>query len=889
MATRSCDVLLINPGSRWQVYQSLGASLSAIEPPVWAGLMASFLRLRGARVQLIDAEAEELSPDHVAERVERVRPQLAAVIVYGHQPSASTQNMTAAGAICTATKAQTPATPLILVGGHVAALVERTLREEAADFVCSGEGPYTLAELWQALAEGAKDFNAVRGLAYRDGDRVVQTPSAPLVKDLDHEMPGVAWDLLPMDRYRAHNWHCLDGLKRQPYAAIYTTLGCPYHCSFCCIQAPFKSGEAMLGYGGNVNSYRFWSASRVVDELELLVRHYGVRNVKIADEMFVLNPKHIEGICDGIVARGLDLNIWAYARVDTVRDGMAEKLKRAGFHWLAFGIEAANERVRTDVQKGFGQDLIFRTLSMVREAGINVIGNYIFGLPEDTIETMRETLDLAMELNCEFANFYCFVPGTPVYTPSGVTAIDEVLVGQEVHGLGGTTRVLDRLERWYDGIVFDVKPRFLPAVTVTEEHPFLVAQLQRNRRNKAEVRGTTWKQAKDLVAFNHEDPRRPYDAVMISKKMFTARETSVDFSPFVKGWVGGGHRGGQLSERGERFLTPWSMTEELAELFGWYLAEGYRLSEANHQIGFALCSEERGNINRVRDLVAQCFGYRTRVLERDGKCVVVSMTSKILYRALPSLLGHGAHAKRVPECLINASEPVTKAFLRGYVGGDGTSYPNALGQWNLVSCSETLAREVIWLFLKVGILPSYGACQTPAREIRGRAVPATMNYRLSWVENLRHEHYLEDDEHFYIPIKTINAKTYRGYVYNLKTENETYAVPFVVHNCAMAYPGSQLYQLALKEQWPLPPRWSGYSQHSVDCLPLPTRHLPAGEVIRFRDDAFQTYYRSPRYLEMVARKFGPETAEHLREMVNVPLKRQHIAGSPRETVVVSES
>lgn len=144
---------------------------------------------------------------------------------------------------------------------------------------------------------------------------------------------------------------------------------------------------------------------------------YGVKNIKIADEMFVLNPRHVHGICDAIIERGFDLNIWAYARVDTVKEDMLDKLKRAGFNWLAFGIEAASERVRDDVDKGFGQEEIFRTIEKVRAAGINVIGNYIFGLPEDSLETMQATLDLALELNCEFANFYSAMayPGSQLY------------------------------------------------------------------------------------------------------------------------------------------------------------------------------------------------------------------------------------------------------------------------------------------------------------------------------------------------------------------------------------------------------------------------------------------------------------------------------------------
>ena len=115
------DLVLVHPGSRTQVYQSLGSTLSAIEPPVWASLMASFVRNRGFSVYVLDAEAQDLTPDQVAAVIEEINPLLTAVVVYGHQPSASTQNMTAAGAICSALKELSPERKLLLVGGHVAA------------------------------------------------------------------------------------------------------------------------------------------------------------------------------------------------------------------------------------------------------------------------------------------------------------------------------------------------------------------------------------------------------------------------------------------------------------------------------------------------------------------------------------------------------------------------------------------------------------------------------------------------------------------------------------------------------------------------------------------------------------------------------------------------
>jgi len=412
------DLVLVNPGSRMKIYQALGTRLTAVENPVWAGLIASYVRQKGIDVAIVDAEADELTPQQAAERALALHPRLVTVVVYGHQPSASTQNMTGASAIVTALKQLDPTTKVLMVGGHVAALPARTLKEEACDFVASDEGLEAVTSLVESLrATADPDLARIPGLAYRRDGGIVKNPAAPLVMDLDRQMPGVAWDLLPMTKYRAHNWHCFGHLQREPYAAIYTTLGCPYHCSFCCIQAPFKSGEKMLGLKEQVNSYRFWSPDRVADEIGHLVETYGVRNIKFADEIVVLNERHVRGICDRLIERGYDLNIWAYARVDTVKSGMLDKLRRAGFTWLALGIEAADERVLTDANKRYRVEEVFGTVERIKAAGINIIGNFIFGLPEDTHETMQATLDLALDLQCEFANFYAAMayPGSPLY------------------------------------------------------------------------------------------------------------------------------------------------------------------------------------------------------------------------------------------------------------------------------------------------------------------------------------------------------------------------------------------------------------------------------------------------------------------------------------------
>ena len=403
------DVLLVNPGDRMAVYQELGGQFSAIEPPSLAALFATYLRRKDMSVEIVDAPAHNLSPQQVADVVhDNYKPVLTVLVVYGFQPSASTQNMPAAGETCRFLKEHDPSYEILMTGTHPAALPERTLRDEAIDFVCDREGPQTIYKLALALKEGGNDISRVPSLWYRDNGKIRHTEPGALMDDLDGEMPSAAWDLLPMEQYRAHNWHCFEDIHhRQPYASMHTSLGCPYRCSFCCINTPFGK-----------SSYRMWSPDTAINEIDTLVNRYGVRNIKFVDEMFVLNRNHVNGICERIIDRGYDLNIWAYARVDTVKDEFLEKLQQAGFRWLALGIESGSKHVRDGVEKGrFGTQQIFEIVRKIQDAGINVIGNYIFGLPDDTHETMQETLDLAVEANCEFANFYAAMayPGSPLY------------------------------------------------------------------------------------------------------------------------------------------------------------------------------------------------------------------------------------------------------------------------------------------------------------------------------------------------------------------------------------------------------------------------------------------------------------------------------------------
>ena len=405
------DLLLINPGGREKIYQQLGGDLTAIEPPLWCRLTAGYILDRGFTVEILDSEAENMGVESIAAEVERRAPRLVGMVVFGHQPSASTQQMAAASETCKAIKDAVPQQPIIIAGGHVAALPEQTLAEETVDYACAGEGPVTIQRLLAVLTDRTESvLGDVEGLVWRAGGEIRVNTAAPLITEMDADLHGNTWHLLPMDRYRAHNWQCFGDLgSRQPYASIYTSLGCPFRCSFCCINAPFGT-----------NRYRMRSAEAVVSEIDHLYREYGVKTFKIIDEMFVLNDRHVNGICEGLAAQPYanELNIWAYARIDTVKQGQLPLLRAAGLRWLALGIESGSAHVRDGAEKSFDQDDIREIVRQIQTAGINVIGNYIFGLPDDDLTTMRQTLDLAKELNCEFANFYSAMayPGSPLYT-----------------------------------------------------------------------------------------------------------------------------------------------------------------------------------------------------------------------------------------------------------------------------------------------------------------------------------------------------------------------------------------------------------------------------------------------------------------------------------------
>lgn len=397
------DLLLVNPSAKAETYGEL-SQFSAFEPPLWCALLAAYVRERGHSVAILDAEAEGLGAEDTAKRIAEQDPLVAAIIVLGSNPSvSSTPKMTAVTRMVKELRKLSPLTRIALGGLHPSALPEKTLRETKAKFVCQGEGFRSLSELVDRLKFST--YLIAPGLWYREGDVTTYGGKADLIDP--NEIPMAAWDLLPMERYRAHNWQCLGSDKRSPYAMVYTSLGCPFNCQFCNIHAM---------YGGKPG-IRYRNPEKVAEEIDHLVRAYGVHIFKFMDEMFALKRSHVLEVCDQIAALGHDLNIWCYGRVDTVDMEMLRAMRRAGMRWICFGFESASEIARMSVGKKYATAEIERVREMCRRADINIIANFMVGLPDDDMETMRETMDKAKELNFEYLNLYCCAayPGSQLY------------------------------------------------------------------------------------------------------------------------------------------------------------------------------------------------------------------------------------------------------------------------------------------------------------------------------------------------------------------------------------------------------------------------------------------------------------------------------------------
>lgn len=427
MSNRPLDVIFVAPNSAKDVYQGLADKWTAIEVPFWACLLAESCRSMGYGVQILDCLAENLTPLQAVERIKDANPRLVCFVTYGANPNAGTTQMVGTLRVAQCLRDHYPEFKTLSIGSHTSALPHEVLNYECFDFISYNEGVKCLHAL---LATDLKtDLDKVPALGWKDCglNRLNQgVKSLVSTEEMDVLLPGYAWDLLPykekpFDLYRAHLWHALYQDKyRTPFASIYTSLGCKFSCDFCMINIVNRDESADNVYAGNFNDMRFWSPAHILKQFEILVEKYDCTTIRILDEMFFLNKKYYEPILQGLIDKGYGelIRTWTYSRVDTINERFLDLFRNAGVKYLALGIEAASQQIRLEITKGKFKDTNIReVVQMIKNHGLYSGNNFIFGHWGENHDDMQATLDLALELNGEFSNFYAVqpLPGSELY------------------------------------------------------------------------------------------------------------------------------------------------------------------------------------------------------------------------------------------------------------------------------------------------------------------------------------------------------------------------------------------------------------------------------------------------------------------------------------------
>tara|TARA_B100001123_G_scaffold80096_1_gene90955 strand:+ start:508 stop:2058 length:1551 start_codon:yes stop_codon:yes gene_type:complete len=429
MKNTKIDCCFLVPNNSKKSYQKLSETYSAIEPPTWALLLAQSIRSVGFIPGIIDANAENLDENEILNRIKKTSPRLICLVVYGQNVNAGTANMSGAVYISNFLKKNNVSIPICVIGSHVQALPIETLKvEKSLDFVFTNEGVYALRNILKLKNFDSSSLKNIKGIAFKEGNKIILNSSEMVVPTnrMDLDLPGYAWDLLPfkdkpLDMYRAPMWHAeYDFEKRTPYASLQTSLGCMFKCNFCMINLINRNDSDEIGVAANYSNMRFWSPDFVVKEFDKLIS-MGVKTIRIVDEMFLLNPKYYIPLCEKLAQRNKDdsLRIWSYSRIDTVkRPEILKLVRKAGIKWLALGIESGDKSIRLEVSKGKFEDVdVKKVISKVHESDINVMANYIYGLPGDTEQTIKKTFELSLDLCTTGWNTYAAMalPGSQLY------------------------------------------------------------------------------------------------------------------------------------------------------------------------------------------------------------------------------------------------------------------------------------------------------------------------------------------------------------------------------------------------------------------------------------------------------------------------------------------
>jgi radical SAM superfamily enzyme YgiQ (UPF0313 family) len=353
--------------------------------------MAAYLREGGHEVRIVDFPATKAPYTVTLDSISSFAPDIVGL-------SAMTIDIFNAHQIATDLKRRDLHATTVIGGAHFTATPVESL-ERFPHFDCGvvGEGEITLADLMEKRSDGL-GFEHVQGLVWRSesGDIFVNDPRA-LIEDLD-SLPFPAWDLLPgfPDAYPQSPLE----VRRLPAASIITSRGCPHQCTFCDRSV----------FGSRVRQH---SAEYTLGMIRHLKAEYRVKDLMILDDNFLLERKKLNRICDSIVEEGLDLNWYCLSHIKFMTEDRLKAAKAAGCWIMEVGIESGCERVLKLLNRHTSKEQIAVAVKQAKDVGIKVKGNFIFGLPSETKESLEETISFAKSIDISLfqQNFLTVFPG----------------------------------------------------------------------------------------------------------------------------------------------------------------------------------------------------------------------------------------------------------------------------------------------------------------------------------------------------------------------------------------------------------------------------------------------------------------------------------------------
>lgn len=270
----------------------------------------------------------------------------------------------------------------VLVGGYNLRVYPReSVVPPEIDFGCVEQAYFTLPALLEELA-GEGRFERVPGLAYKkDGKILVTDHPQKIVFD---DFPNPARHLLPNHLYAEFP------TERKNFTVMVTSLGCPMHCVFC------EAGRT---------AYNPRSPETVLNEMQECYDKYGIREIDIFDYEFPRLRSRTQAICEGIIARGLDITWACRSRIDSVDRELLELMHRAGCRRIYYGIESGLQEMLDKVQKEITLDQVKKTIRMTKRQGIRPLGFFLIGMPDETVDTVRATVRFAKSLDLDYVQF----------------------------------------------------------------------------------------------------------------------------------------------------------------------------------------------------------------------------------------------------------------------------------------------------------------------------------------------------------------------------------------------------------------------------------------------------------------------------------------------------